>query len=83
MVLWCKSCFGAETRDTFSNALRRYLRARKFISQDAFAQFKDTEVWRKENQLDALYEQININDYQEARSVVRLPNKDSSSLIQS
>lgn len=75
MVLWCKSCFGAENRDTFSNALRRYLRARKFIPQDAFVQFKDTEIWRKENQLDALYEQIDINDYQEARSVVRLPSK--------
>lgn len=76
MVLWCKSSFEIlKTGDSFSNALRRYLRARKFISQDAFAQFKDTEIWRKQNQLDALYEQIDINDYQEARSVVRLPNK--------
>lgn len=48
----------------------RYLRARKFVPQDAFVQFKDTEIWRKENQLDALYEKIDIHDYQEARSVV-------------
>ena len=48
----------------------RYLRARKFVPQDAFAQFKDTEIWRKENDLDALYEKIDIRDYQEARSVV-------------
>ncbi|KAL8975912.1 MAG: hypothetical protein Q9205_007983, partial [Flavoplaca limonia] len=47
----------------------RYLRARKFVPQDAFAQFKDTEKWRKDNNLDALYEKIEIQDYQEARSV--------------
>ena len=48
----------------------RYLRARKFVPQDAFAQFKDTEIWRRDNDLDALYEKIDIRDYQEARSVV-------------
>ncbi len=52
---------------TFSS---RYLRARKFVPLDAFAQFKDTEIWRKENDLEALYEKIDIRDYQEARSVV-------------
>lgn len=83
MVLLCKSCYGAENRDTFSDALRRYLRARKFIPQDALAQFKDTEIWRKQNQLDALYEKIDIKDYQEARSVVRLPSKYPPSLFQS
>ncbi|KAL9018417.1 MAG: hypothetical protein Q9185_004260 [Variospora sp. 1 TL-2023] len=49
--------------------LVRFLRARKFVIQDALAQFKDTEHWRKENNLDALYERIDIRDYQEARSV--------------
>ncbi|KAI4218527.1 MAG: hypothetical protein L6R36_008906 [Xanthoria steineri] len=49
--------------------LVRYLRARKFVPQDALAQFKDTEKWRKDNNLDALYEKIDIQDYQEARSV--------------
>ncbi|KAI4138364.1 MAG: hypothetical protein LQ341_004702 [Variospora aurantia] len=49
--------------------LVRFLRARKFVPQDALAQFKDTEHWRKENNLDALYERIDIRDYQEARSV--------------
>lgn len=49
--------------------LIRYLRARKFVPQEAFAQFKDTEIWRKDNDLDALYEKIDIHDYQEARSV--------------
>lgn len=49
---------------------RRYLRARKFVPQDAYIQFKDTEMWRKQNDLDALYEKIDIHDYLEARSVV-------------
>ncbi|KAL8936947.1 MAG: hypothetical protein Q9211_003935 [Gyalolechia sp. 1 TL-2023] len=49
--------------------LVRYLRARRFVPADALAQFKDTELWRKENNLDALYERIDIHDYQEARSV--------------
>lgn len=45
----------------------RYLRARKFIPKDAFAQFKDTEDWRKENQLDTLYETIDVNEYEQTR----------------
>lgn len=49
--------------------LVRYLRARKFVVQDAFEQFRDTEVWRKDNNLEALYEKIEIQDYQQARSV--------------
>ena len=48
----------------------RYLRARKFVPLEAFAQFKDTEIWRKDNDLDALYEKIDIRQYWEARSVV-------------
>ncbi|KAL8788752.1 MAG: hypothetical protein Q9195_007159 [Heterodermia aff. obscurata] len=49
--------------------LVRYLRARKFVPQDAFQQFSDTEKWRKDNDLEALYEKIDVHDYQEARSV--------------
>lgn len=47
--------------------LIRYLRARKFSPQEAFVQFKDTEIWRKENQLDSLYESIDIQEYQALR----------------
>ena len=47
--------------------LLRYLRARKFIPKDAFAQFKDTEDWRQENQLDTLYETIDVNEYEQTR----------------
>jgi len=47
--------------------LLRYLRARKFIPQDAFAQFKDTEDWRNENNLSTLYETIDVNEYEQTR----------------
>lgn len=46
--------------------LLRYLRARKWIPQDAFKQFKDTEDWRKENQLAKLYDTIEVEDYNHA-----------------
>ncbi|GAB7357013.1 hypothetical protein MBLNU459_g7841t1 [Dothideomycetes sp. NU459] len=45
----------------------RYLRARKFVPQEAFGQFKDTEDWRKENQLDKLYDTIDIDEYEATR----------------
>jgi len=51
--------------------IRRYLRARKFVTRDAFQQFKDTEDWRKENKLDELYDTIDIHDYDETRRLVR------------
>ncbi|KAL9091327.1 MAG: hypothetical protein Q9165_004961 [Trypethelium subeluteriae] len=47
--------------------LLRYLRARKFVPQEAFTQFKDTEDWRKNNQLEELYESIDVNEYDQTR----------------
>jgi hypothetical protein len=49
----------------------RFLRARRFQVQDAFKQFKDTEDWRKANQLDQLYETIDVEQYDETRKLVR------------
>jgi hypothetical protein len=43
------------------------LRARKFIPQEAFGQFKDTEDWRSEVQLDTLYETIDVEEYEQTR----------------
>lgn len=45
----------------------RYLRARKFIPQDAFGQFKDTEDWRQKNKIDKLYDTIDVNEYDQTR----------------
>ncbi|KAF2232760.1 CRAL/TRIO domain-containing protein [Viridothelium virens] len=47
--------------------LLRYLRARKFVPHEAFTQFKDTEDWRKNNQLEELYESIDVNEYDQTR----------------
>ena len=48
----------------------RYLRARKFVPQEAFTQFKDTEDWRKTNQLEELYESIDVDEYEQTRRLV-------------
>ncbi|KAL1998582.1 hypothetical protein VTN02DRAFT_5934 [Thermoascus thermophilus] len=49
--------------------LLRFLRARRFDVNAAFQQFKDTEDWRKENKIEALYENIDVESYEEARRV--------------
>ncbi|KAK3984344.1 CRAL-TRIO domain-containing protein [Cladorrhinum sp. PSN332] len=49
--------------------LLRFLRARKWVPADAFQQFKDTEEWRKSNQLDVLYDTIDVDAYEETRSL--------------
>ena len=53
---------------------RRYLRARKWVPEEAFKQFRDTEEWRKENQISQLYDNIEIADYDQARKLVSAHN---------
>ncbi|KAF2224406.1 CRAL-TRIO domain-containing protein [Elsinoe ampelina] len=45
----------------------RYLRARKYNVQEAWTQFKDTENWRKDNQIDKLYDRIDVHEYDNGR----------------
>ncbi|TGO31626.1 hypothetical protein BHYA_0473g00010 [Botrytis hyacinthi] len=47
--------------------LLRFLRARRFTVVDALKQFSETEEWRKENELDQLYESIDLEHYEETR----------------
>ncbi|KAJ2963532.1 hypothetical protein NQ176_g10849 [Zarea fungicola] len=47
--------------------LLRYLRARRWNVEDAYVQFKDTEDWRAANELDLLYETIDLDAYEESR----------------
>lgn len=49
---------------------RRFLRARRFVVQDAWKQFHSTENWRKATQLDQLYETIDLDHYEETRRLV-------------
>ncbi|EER27794.1 CRAL/TRIO domain containing protein [Coccidioides posadasii C735 delta SOWgp] len=49
--------------------LLRFLRARKFDVNGALDQFKATEEWRKANQIDALYENFDVDSYENARRV--------------
>ncbi|KAJ7639364.1 CRAL-TRIO domain-containing protein [Roridomyces roridus] len=59
-----------KTRPSLNEAaLLRYLRARKFVVNDALAQLKDTEQWRETNKLDELYDTFDVDVYEEARKV--------------
>jgi hypothetical protein len=51
-------------------ALRRYLRARKFVPKDALGQFKDTEDWRVENHVEDLYDRVDANEFEATRRLV-------------
>ena len=51
--------------------LLRFLRARRWVVEDAFGQFKDTEDWRKANDLDVLYRTIELDAYEQCRRLVR------------
>jgi hypothetical protein len=55
---------------SFSLSFRRFLRARRFDVEGAWGQFKDTEDWRKENAIEALYANIGIDSYEAARRMV-------------
>jgi hypothetical protein len=50
---------------------RRFLRARRWVVQDAYTQFKETEEWRKANELEVLYDTIDVKAYEETRRLVR------------
>ncbi|KAJ5795143.1 hypothetical protein N7457_001742 [Penicillium paradoxum] len=47
--------------------LLRFLRARKFDIDGAWAQFKDTENWRKDNAIESLYANISVDSYEASR----------------
>ncbi|KAL1882898.1 hypothetical protein Daus18300_000536 [Diaporthe australafricana] len=49
--------------------LLRFLRARKWAIPDAYTQFKGTEEWRKAIQLDVLYDTIDVEAYEQSRSL--------------
>lgn len=49
--------------------LLRFLRARRFIPQEAYQQFHDTETWRAKNEIDNLYENIDVEEYEETRKL--------------
>ncbi|EPS38316.1 hypothetical protein H072_8116 [Dactylellina haptotyla CBS 200.50] len=48
---------------------RRFLRARKFDVPSAVTQFAETEIWRDDTKIETLYDIIDINEYEQARSV--------------
>ncbi|KAJ6034573.1 uncharacterized protein N7446_009324 [Penicillium canescens] len=57
----------AKTASHDDATMLRFLRARKFDVEGAWGQFKDTEDWRKDNAIEALYENIGVDSYEAAR----------------
>ncbi|GAA5918708.1 hypothetical protein JCM1841_006253 [Sporobolomyces salmonicolor] len=49
--------------------LVRFLRARKFDPAGAFAQFTSAEKWRKENNVDELYDTFDVAEFREAQKL--------------
>ncbi|GKT45181.1 secondary metabolism regulator LAE1 [Colletotrichum spaethianum] len=47
--------------------LLRYLRARRWVPADALTQFKDTEEWRAANDIDVLYQTIELDAFEQSR----------------
>ncbi|KAH7394147.1 CRAL-TRIO domain-containing protein [Phaeosphaeria sp. MPI-PUGE-AT-0046c] len=58
---------GAKAASHDDETLLRYLRARRFVPQEAYKQFKDTEDWRKENKLDEIFETIEVEEFEQTR----------------
>lgn len=47
--------------------LLRYLRARRWIPEEALKQFSDSHIWRTANDLDVLYHTIELDSYEQSR----------------
>ncbi|KAK8051940.1 hypothetical protein PG993_003325 [Apiospora rasikravindrae] len=55
--------------------LLRYLRARKWVVQDAYGQFSETEKFRSANEIDVLYDTIDVDAYETSKKLVSLRNE--------
>jgi len=51
---------------------RRFLRARRWIVEDAYKQFKETHDWRVANDIETLYKTIELDAYEHSRRLVRV-----------
>ncbi|KAF1837993.1 CRAL/TRIO domain-containing protein [Decorospora gaudefroyi] len=58
---------GGQAASHDDETMLRYLRARRFVPQEAFNQFKSTEDWRKENKLTEIFNAIETEEYEQTR----------------
>ncbi|KAI0482160.1 CRAL/TRIO domain-containing protein [Xylariaceae sp. FL0804] len=49
--------------------LLRFLRARKWVVQDAYGQFSETEKFRKANEIELLYDSIDVDSYEASKKL--------------
>ena len=69
MALYCKRVQRSWVQD-YADRSSRYLRARKFDVDGAYGQFTDTEKWLKEQRVEELYENFDVEHYEQARRMV-------------
>lgn len=55
-----------------ANIDRRFLRARRFNVSAAYEQYSSTMTWRDENDLAFLYDNIDINDFNDTKNLVSM-----------
>ncbi|KAH6637705.1 CRAL-TRIO domain-containing protein [Boeremia exigua] len=62
---------GTDTTDASHDdeTMLRFLRARRFVASEAFKQFKDTEDWRKDQNIHDLFETIEVEEYEQTRQL--------------
>jgi hypothetical protein len=53
---------------------RRFLQGRNFDPEGALAQFNEAITIRRENQVVEAYDTISVEDFEEARKIVGLPD---------
>lgn len=51
-------------------ACSRFLRARKFVVEDAFKQFNDAAVWRAAESIDDGYNNFDVEEFEQAHKLV-------------
>jgi hypothetical protein len=62
-----RGLYESKTPSHTDEDLLRYLRARKWNIEDGLQQFADTIAWRKANDLDVLYQTIELDAYEQSR----------------
>jgi hypothetical protein len=62
---------------------RRFLQGRNFDPEGALAQFDEAMTIRRENQVVEAYDTISVEDFEQARKTVGLPNSIFNSISHS
>ncbi|KAH7035622.1 CRAL-TRIO domain-containing protein [Microdochium trichocladiopsis] len=60
---------GPPPTTTTPSCCTRFLRARRWVPQDAYTQFSENESFRKANQIDVLYDTMDVDAYEKSKTL--------------